>query len=214
MPFKSVIDARQHLVVTTAIGDLTGDEGLACCLHLKARADFDPAFDQLLDFTHATRFDATAVQLRTIAAQPLFSPASRRAIVATNPAIFGLARMFEAYRSISDVGERIMVFDAINKALEWLDRTEYTIDRRLHPRRELEVEVSVRTDRELLPGRTLDISESGVSALLPVELHEGDEVEMHISLPGNPVTVRAIVRHRNVFRHGFEFVQPLCGPVM
>jgi hypothetical protein len=121
MPFHSVIDARRHLVVTTATGDLTGDEGLACCLQLRERADFDPAFNQLLDFTHATRFDATSGQLRTIAAQPLFSPASRRAIVATNPTIFGLARMFESYRSSSDAGEHVMVFRELREALEWLD---------------------------------------------------------------------------------------------
>lgn len=124
MPFDSVIDVRRHLVVTTATGDLTGDEGLACCLQLKERADFDPEFNQLLDFTHATRFDATAGQLRTIASQPLFSRASRRAIVAPNPTIFGMARMFESYRSISQVGEHVMVFREISDALEWLDARE------------------------------------------------------------------------------------------
>jgi hypothetical protein len=121
MPFNSVIDARRHLVVTTATGDATGDEGLACCLELKARSDFDPAFDQLLDFSNANRFDATAGQLRKIAAQPLFTRTSRRAIVATNPAIFGVARMFEAYRSISDLGEHIMVFSDMSEALKWLN---------------------------------------------------------------------------------------------
>jgi hypothetical protein len=121
MPFNSVIDSRRHLVVTTATGDLTGDEVLACSLQLKQRADFDPAFNQLLDFTQATRFDATSGQLRSIAAQPLFSHTSRRAIVATNPTIFGLARMFESYRSISKVGERVMVFREMREALAWLD---------------------------------------------------------------------------------------------
>jgi hypothetical protein len=122
MPFHSVIDSRRHLVVTTATGDLTGEEGLACCLQLKEQADFDPAFNQLLDFTQATRFDATSGQLRAIAAQPLFARTSRRAIVAKNPTIFGLARMFESYRSISDIGERVMVFREVSEALEWLDQ--------------------------------------------------------------------------------------------
>jgi len=121
MPFNSVIDADRRLVVTTGTGVVTGDEGLACCVQLKDRKDFDPAFNQLLDFTPATRFDATAAQLRTIALQPLFSRASRRAIVAPNPTIFGLARMFESYRSISEVGEHVMVFSAMDKALEWLE---------------------------------------------------------------------------------------------
>jgi hypothetical protein len=120
MPFTSVIDITRRLVVTTGTGVLTGDEGLACCLQLKGRTDFDPAFNQLLDFTNATQFDATSTQLQNIAGQPLFSHASRRAIVATSPVIFGLARMFESYRSISQFGEHVMVFTDVDKALEWL----------------------------------------------------------------------------------------------
>jgi hypothetical protein len=121
MPFNSIVDAGRHLVITTGTGDLTGDEGLDCCLQLKNRTDFNPEFNQLLDFTLATRFDATTAQLRTIAAQPLFSPTSRRAIVASNPTIFGMARMFESYRGISGVGEHVMVFREMGEALAWLD---------------------------------------------------------------------------------------------
>jgi hypothetical protein len=73
----------------------------------------------------------------------------------------------------------------------------------------MEVEVVVRTKGELLPGRSQDISESGMSAILPAQLREGEEVELQIRLPGRTETIRAIVRHRNVFRHGFEFVQSL-----
>jgi hypothetical protein len=84
-------------------------------------------------------------------------------------------------------------------------------ENRRHQRIEMEVEVIVRTDSAVLPGRTHDISESGMSAILPVELHEGEEVELQIRLPRATETTRAVVRHRNVFRHGFEFVQPLHG---
>lgn len=121
MPFNSVIDANRHLVVTTGSGILTGEEGLACCVQLKERPDFDPAFNQLLDLSLATQFDATPSELQLIASQPLFSKGSRRAIVAKQPAIFGLARMFESYRSISSVGEQVMVFSERQQALEWLD---------------------------------------------------------------------------------------------
>jgi hypothetical protein len=84
-------------------------------------------------------------------------------------------------------------------------------EKRRHQRLELEVELIVRADIGLFPGRTHDISESGMSAVLPVELREGEEVELQIRLPSASTTIRAIVRHRNVFRHGFEFVQPLHG---
>jgi PilZ domain len=73
----------------------------------------------------------------------------------------------------------------------------------------LEVEITVRTDNGLFPGRTHDISESGMSAALPVELREGEEVELQINFPKATANTRAIVRHRNIYRHGFEFVQPL-----
>ena len=83
--------------------------------------------------------------------------------------------------------------------------------KRRHQRIQLEVEVIVRTDSELLPGRTHDISESGMSAILPVELGEGQEVELQIRFPKAAANTRAVVRHRNVYRHGFEFEQPLRG---
>jgi hypothetical protein len=84
-------------------------------------------------------------------------------------------------------------------------------EKRRHQRHEMEVEVIVRTDSALLPGQTQDISESGMAAILPVELREGQEVELQIRLRSGTQTVRAVVRHRSVFRHGFEFVQPLQG---
>ena len=61
----------------------------------------------------------------------------------------------------------------------------------------------------MVPGRTQDISESGMAAIFPVELHEGAEVELQIKPPSGTQSVRAIVRHRNVYRHGFEFAQPI-----
>ena len=82
-------------------------------------------------------------------------------------------------------------------------------EKRRYQRLELKVDVIVRTDSALLPGRTQDVSECGMLAILPVELREGQEVELQIRLPSATQTIRAIVRHRNVFRHGFEFVQPL-----
>jgi len=90
-----------------------------------------------------------------------------------------------------------------------MNELRYITEKRRHPRRELEVELTVLRENDLLPGRTIDISESGMSAILPVELREGEEVELQIKLPGNTLTTRAVVRDRNVYRHGFEFAQPL-----
>jgi hypothetical protein len=88
-----------------------------------------------------------------------------------------------------------------------------TTERRRHQRHELEVDITIRTDRAIIPGRSLEISESGMSAILPVEL-EDERVELSIKFPGeSATTVAAVVRHRNVFRHGFQFDKPLSNMV-
>ena len=82
-------------------------------------------------------------------------------------------------------------------------------EKRCHPRLELEAELIVRSQSGLVPGRTLDISESGLSAILAVQLYVGATVELEVKLPMAVATTRAVVRNHNVFRHGFEFLQPL-----
>lgn len=87
-------------------------------------------------------------------------------------------------------------------------------ERRRHQRHELEVDITIRTDRAIIPGRSLEISESGMSAILPVELRAEERVELSIKFPGaSTTTVAAVVRHRNVFRHGFQFDKPLSNIV-
>jgi hypothetical protein len=60
----------------------------------------------------------------------------------------------------------------------------------------------------LLKGRTVDISEAGIAAMLTIEVSAGEIVELSFMLPDGPVTVSATVRHKNAFRYGFEFVVP------
>jgi hypothetical protein len=58
-----------------------------------------------------------------------------------------------------------------------------------------------------LTGRTIDISESGVSALLRIEVPLGELVELDFTGPFGRVTVYATVRQRSAFRYGFQFVE-------
>jgi hypothetical protein len=82
-------------------------------------------------------------------------------------------------------------------------------ERRLYPRFEIDAEVIVRTASEFIPGRALEVSEYGMSAILPVELKEGEEAELKIRLPFTTVTIRGVVANRNVFRYGFRFLEAL-----
>lgn len=81
-------------------------------------------------------------------------------------------------------------------------------DARRQPRFKLDVDIRINTKTcGVLMGRTVDISESGISALLKLEVPVGEFVELQFTLPFGPVTVYAIVRQRNAFRYGFQFVE-------
>jgi hypothetical protein len=80
-------------------------------------------------------------------------------------------------------------------------------DARRQPRFKLNVDISVCTRScGLLKGHTVDISESGISAMLRIEVPLGELVELEFTLPFGPVTIYAMVRQRNAFRYGFQFV--------
>ncbi len=81
------------------------------------------------------------------------------------------------------------------------------IERRAQPRFRLEVDISVQSRTcGLLKGHTVDISESGISAMLTMEVPLGELVEVTFTVPFGRVAVYAMVRQRNAFRYGFQFV--------
>lgn len=57
-------------------------------------------------------------------------------------------------------------------------------------------------------GRTLGLSEAGISALLAADLEVGESVRLEFALPGTSrvLAVRALVRNRSGARYGFEFL--------
>ena len=59
-----------------------------------------------------------------------------------------------------------------------------------------------------LYGRTLGISEAGISALLAAELGVGESVHLEFALPkaSKRLDVRAVIRNRTGARYGFEFL--------
>ena len=82
-------------------------------------------------------------------------------------------------------------------------------DDRWKPRFKMETDITISSPTfGLLKGRTVDISEAGIAAMLTIEVSAGEIVELSFTLPDGPVTVSATVRHKNAFRYGFEFVVP------
>ena len=119
MPAFYKIDRENRLVMTTASGVFTLADILAHEEKLRLDPDFDPSFSQLLDASHITKLEITSEHIRVLAQDSLFSPNSRRALLVSNDAAFGLARMFEMLReSAGDTG--IEVFRSLDEALEWV----------------------------------------------------------------------------------------------
>lgn len=81
-------------------------------------------------------------------------------------------------------------------------------DERRQPRFKIAVDISVYSRTcGILTGHTVDISESGISALLRIEVPLNEIVELHFTLPFGPVIIYAMVRQRDAFRYGFHFVE-------
>jgi hypothetical protein len=80
-------------------------------------------------------------------------------------------------------------------------------DPRARPRFKLAVDIRV-YPREcpVVRGHTVDISECGISAILPLEIPVGEVIRLEFTLPFGEIAVHAMVRQRNAFRYGFQFV--------
>ena len=82
-------------------------------------------------------------------------------------------------------------------------------DARRHLRFIFEVDIRVRARARMggRKGRSVDISESGISAVLARLIPLGEVVELDFELPFGPVTICAAARQRTAFRYGFQFLQ-------
>lgn len=86
------------------------------------------------------------------------------------------------------------------------------VEARLYPRYKLEAEIRVYVrNREVVRGHTVDISESGISAMLREEIRLDEIVRLEFALPDGEIEIHATVRQRNAFRYGFQFLE-LDGP--
>ena len=119
MPFSYKIDKERKMVMSTGYGVFTLEDALGHQEKLRKDHDFDPGFCQLMDFTHVTKLDLRAEDVRRLAQASIFAPDSRRAILVTRDTAYGLSRMFEILRST--FGEKgIQAFRNLDDALDWV----------------------------------------------------------------------------------------------
>jgi hypothetical protein len=85
----------------------------------------------------------------------------------------------------------------------------YVSEVRRKPRYKLVVDIIIRSEScGLLKGRTMDISEIGIAAVLGDDVPVGEVVKLNFTLPSGPVAIPATVRQKSsLFRYGFEFIE-------
>jgi hypothetical protein len=119
MPAFFKIDKERRLVMSTAAGVFTLNDGLGHQDRLLKDPDFSSHFSQLLDFTHVTSIEITPDGVRRLAQRTVFSSDSRRSILVGSDLMFGLARMFLIFRETQ--GEKgVRIFHSLDEALLWV----------------------------------------------------------------------------------------------
>lgn len=120
MAWRYVIDKKQSLVISTAWDRITFPEVKAHQNQLLSDPDFSPEYNQLMDLRAVTKFDVSVEEAKQIARRTLFSTKSRRALVASDPAIFGMGRLMQAYNEMSAAASQVHIFHDLPSALKWL----------------------------------------------------------------------------------------------
>ncbi|HEY1721417.1 MAG TPA: hypothetical protein VGG27_09260 [Magnetospirillaceae bacterium] len=118
------INPAQRLVIFHISGVLTPPVMAATREQLKSDPAFDPRFDQINDVRAVSSVAMTADQVRLSAAQSVFDPKTRIAILATrdNPATFGMVRMYELLQTSGDTPDRVGIFNTMEAAIAWLSQ--------------------------------------------------------------------------------------------
>ncbi len=84
------------------------------------------------------------------------------------------------------------------------------IEARRHPRYKLEVDLRIYPRNvPVVRGHSVDISESGISAMLLMEVPIGEVVRLEFTIPTGDVAIHALVRQRSAFRYGFQFLEAI-----
>jgi hypothetical protein len=95
-----------------------------------------------------------------------------------------------------------------NVSMDHKDKTAFReIEKRQQPRYALHagIKVETRTHGTVI-GDTVDISQTGISALLMEQIPLGEVVRLDFMLSSAPVSVDAAVCQRDAFRYGFQFL--------
>ena len=120
MPFATSFYRDRRLMITRAWGHVTLADVRACQQELEQRPEFDPTWAHVVDARDAVQFDLSKDEIRQLATTSVLAPSARRAMVATDRAIFGLFRMYGTLFELQMDGSAVGVFTTLDDAIEWV----------------------------------------------------------------------------------------------
>ena len=85
---------------------------------LRADPAFSPEYSMLTDARGTESIEATSAEIRTLATDSPFGPGSKQAIIATQPALFGIGRVYEVYAET--LHRTVQLFRCSADAFAWL----------------------------------------------------------------------------------------------
>jgi hypothetical protein len=118
MPITYEIDSTRRLVTTRLWGAVSAEEIYEHNRELRSDPAFDPSYRQCADMTGVTEVTVSTAVINDTALDQFFTPGTRRAFVASDDGVFGMARMY-ALRA-ENLGQTIQVFRELGPAKEWL----------------------------------------------------------------------------------------------
>jgi len=131
MPIELHVDRQAGIVHIEATGIVTAEELVDSVPRLMSHPDFRPGMAHLFDLTSAEDTDVTADELRELARVFVGHldelQTSRLAVVAKDPVLFGVSRMYEAFANLQPVPMRVM--RDRDESLEWLRLPEAEVER-------------------------------------------------------------------------------------
>ena len=86
----------------------------------RASKRIHPTWAHIVDVRDAGQSDVSRDELRQLAETSVFAPSARRALVASDPAVFGLCRMYGTLFELQMDGSTVGVFKTLDSAIEWV----------------------------------------------------------------------------------------------
>jgi hypothetical protein len=92
------IDASQKVVIVTFAGEISDADLIEIGPVTKSHALFDPSFSEIVDFSAVTGGRVSTFAVQTLAQRTsIYNQASKHVVIAPQPHVFGLTRMFQVY---------------------------------------------------------------------------------------------------------------------